>query len=52
MSIVIKSIPVLTDKVAQNFIRKADAATKKRGSVDFGKQISSANKILEKAKMK
>jgi hypothetical protein len=52
MSIVIKSIPVLTDKVAQNFIRKAVAATKKRGSVDFSKQVSSANKILEKAKMK
>lgn len=52
MSITIRSIPVLTDKVAQNFIRKADAAIKKRGTVDFTKQNSSANKILEKAKMK
>ncbi len=52
MAIAIKSIPTLTDKVAQSFIRKADAATKKRGSVDFGKKISSSNKILEKAKLK
>jgi hypothetical protein len=29
MAIAIKSIPTLTEKVAQTFIRKADAATKK-----------------------
>jgi len=52
MAIAIKSIPTLTEKVAQTFIRKADAATKKRGSVDFSKQVSSANKIMEKAKLK
>ena len=50
MAIAIKSIPTLTEKVAKTFIRKADAETKKRGSVDFSKQVSSANKILEKAK--
>ena len=52
MATAIKSIPTLTEKVAKTFIRKADAETKKRGSVDFSKQVSSANKILEKAKMK
>jgi len=52
MAIAIKSIPTLTEKVAQTFIRRADAATKKRGSQDFSKQVTSANKILEKAKMK
>jgi hypothetical protein len=36
--------------VAKTFIQKADAETKKRGSVDFSKQVSCANKILEKAK--
>ena len=50
MAIAIKSIPTLTEKVAKTFILKADAETKKRGSVDFSKQVSSANKILEKAK--
>ena len=52
MAIAIKSIPILTDKIAQNFVRSADNATKKRGSVNFSKQVSSANKILEKAKLK
>ena len=42
--------PTLTEKVAKTFIQKADAETKKRGSVDFSKQVSSGNKILEKAK--
>jgi hypothetical protein len=52
MATAIKSIPTLTEKVAKTFIRKADAETKKRGSVNFSKQVSAANKILEKAKMK
>lgn len=52
MAIAIKSIPTLTENVAKTFIREADAATKKRGSVDFSKQVTAANKILEKAKMK
>ena len=52
MAIAIKSIPTLTEKVAQTFVRKATAAAKKRGSVDFTKQVSSANNILKKANMK
>jgi hypothetical protein len=52
MATAIKSIPTLTEKVAKTFIRKADVETKKRGSVNFSKQVSAANKILEKAKMK
>lgn len=52
MAIAIKSIPILTDRAAQSFVRNADSASQKRGSVNFTKQVSSANKILEKAKMK
>ena len=36
--------------MAKTFIQKADAESKKRGFVDFSKQVSSGNKILEKAK--
>lgn len=52
MAIAIKSIPTLTDKAAHTFVRKAASASKKRGSVNFSKQVSSANEILKKAGMK
>ena len=52
MAITIKSIPVLTDKIAQNFVSNADNASKKRGSINFSKQVASTNKILKKAKLK
>jgi hypothetical protein len=52
MAIPIKVVPVLKGKVARDFILKADAALSKKGTIDFSKQVSIANKILEKAKMK
>lgn len=52
MAIAIKQIPVLKDKDAQRFQKKADAAFRERKPVDFGKQINTANKILEKSKIK
>lgn len=52
MAIAIKSIPTLTGKVAEAFVRKATSAAKRKGSIDFSKQVLTANKILGKAKMK
>lgn len=52
MAIPIKVVPVLKGKAASDFILKADAALSKQGTIDFSKQVSIANKILEKAKMK
>lgn len=52
MAIPIKVVPVLKGKAARDFILKADAALLKKGTIDFSKQVSIANKILEKAKMK
>ncbi len=52
MAIPIKVVPVLKGKAARDFILKADAALSKKGTIDFSKQVSIANKILEKAKMK
>ncbi len=48
----IKTIPMLTDKVAANFIKKADSNFEKKGSIDFSKQVKLATKILAKAKLK
>lgn len=52
MAIAIKSIPILKGKVANAFIRKADAKSNKRATVDFSKQVVASNVILEKAKLR
>jgi len=53
MAIDIKSIPVLEDKVASKFIEKADANySDKKASIDFSKQVQSADNILSKSKAK
>ena len=52
MAIAIKSIPLLKDEVAQAFVHNAEAASVKKGTVNFSAQVSVANKILEKAKAK
>jgi hypothetical protein len=52
MAIAIKNIPTLKDRAAKMFVKNAESASKKKGSVNFSKQVSSANKILQKAKMK
>jgi len=50
MAIAIKSIPTLESRDAKAFIRKAEAKSKKRATVDFSRQVVSSNAILEKAK--
>jgi len=52
MAIEIKTIPILYKEDAKKFIEKADKAYLNKGTIDFSKQIKSANNILEKAKMK
>jgi len=51
MAITIKSIPTLQNDDAKAFIKKADAKSKKRATVDFSKQLEASHVILEKAKM-
>lgn len=50
MAIAIKSIPILKQRSARNFIKKANDSLSKRATIDFSKQIDSARRILEKAK--
>lgn len=53
MATPIRSIPVLTSKVAENFVRNAKKTYEhKRHTVDFSKQAQDARQILKKAKMK
>lgn len=53
MAIPIRFIPVLTSKVAEDFVRNAEKTYKqKRHTVDFSKQAKDAKQILKKAKMK
>lgn len=52
MAIAIKSIPVLKQRTAKSFVKKANDSLSRRASVDFSKQLESAKRILEKAKMK
>ena len=52
MALVIKSIPVLQAKEATKFVRKADANSSNKGTVDFSAQIAQTSKILDKAKLK
>ena len=51
MAIAIKSIPTLKGEAAIKFVKKAEAASKKRATIDFSKQIKIATKILKKAKL-
>lgn len=51
MAIAIKTIPVLKDEAAANFVAKVKKASAKKSSIDFSKQTSIAAKILEKAKL-
>ncbi len=51
MAITIKGIPTLKDKIANEFVKKAEFATSRRASVDFKKQYNSSVSILKKAKI-
>lgn len=50
MAIKIRSIPILKEQSALKFVARAKA--KKRGTIDFSKQVETLNIILMKAKMK
>ena len=52
MAIEIRIIPILEDKIAKKFVEKANDAYAMKATIDFSKEIESAKKILEKAKMK
>jgi hypothetical protein len=52
MALPIKSIPTLTGKVAEDFIRMADENLKHKGTIDFTKQREAAERILIKAGLK
>lgn len=51
MAIAIKQIPVLKDKDARRFQQKADAAIRMKRSIDFSKQVKTANAIIAKSKL-
>lgn len=52
MAIAIKNIPVLKGEAAQKFIQRAEAASKRKGSIDFSVQAKAAQRILDQAGMK
>lgn len=52
MAIAIKSIPTLKNDAAKAFVQNAEAATSKRGTVNFSKQVASTRTILKKARLK
>jgi len=51
MAIAIKTIPVLKDKAASDFSKKASCNTLAKHSVMFSEQVKIASKILVKAKI-
>lgn len=46
MAMAISNAPVLTGEVAEAFVRKADEAMKRRGSIDFTEQLRK-NKMID-----
>ncbi|MEY3592082.1 MAG: hypothetical protein RLZZ38_1051 [Bacteroidota bacterium] len=46
-----RPIPVLKGKVAQDFLREAEAAQKKQGSIDMSKKRAAYLEILKTAKL-
>ena len=51
MAMEIKTIPVLNSKAAARFVKAADEALKKRGSIDFSKHVAKARSILNRSKL-
>jgi len=52
MAIAIKSIPTLKNETAKTFVEKAEKQVAKRATVDFSKQMKSAEAILIKSKLR
>ena len=51
MAMPISCIPVLTDKVAEEFVRKAQQAERERGTIDTTEMRRNMRKILERSKL-
>lgn len=51
MAIEMKTIPELQGEAAIRFVEEAEAALKKRGSVDFTQQVMKARAILKRSKL-
>lgn len=47
----ISSVPVLTGKVAEEFVRKAQQAERERGTIDTTEMMRNMKKILERSKL-
>ena len=47
----ISSVPVLTGKVAEEFVRKAKKAERERGTVDTSEMMQNIQKILKRSKL-
>ena len=52
MAIYIKPIPTLTGKVAEKFEKIARENEKKRGTVDFSREVEMTKRILEKSNIR
>ena len=50
MAMAISNVPVLTGEAAEAFVRKADEAMTRRGSIDFTEQRTEMRLILANAK--
>lgn len=51
MAMAISSVPVLTGKVAEEFVRKAQQAERERGTIDASKMMQNMQKILERSNL-
>ena len=52
MAVYIKPIPTLTGKVAEKFEKIARENEKKRGTVDFSREVEMTKRILEKSNLR
>jgi len=51
MAMPINSDPVLTGKVAEEFVQKAQQAERERGTIDTTEMMRNMRKILERSKL-
>ena len=51
MTMEIKTISVLHGEVAARFVEAADEALKKRGTIDFSKQLEKTRAILKRSSL-
>ena len=52
MAMPINNVPVLTGRVAERFVKRAEDAIRRRGTVDFSKQKAEMKAILANAEFK